>query len=109
MTGSWSKVKYGNREPEYGTMSRNPGIGAGWIDTYHGEVFPSDSAVMGGRLYKPPRYYCERVSRRDPLLVDGVKLCRFAARRPEEETPERLAVREKVALAEEALYREGGL
>jgi len=109
MTGSWSKAKYGDREPEYGTMSRNPGIGAGWIDRYMCEVFPADSVVVRGKLFKPPRYYAERVSRCKPLMMDGVKFARFQARKRDEETAERLAVREKCAIAREDLYREGEL
>src|ERR1051325_195522 len=111
MTGSWAKLKYGDREPEYGTMSRNPGIGARWIDAFKSEVFPSDAVVVRGGLFMPPRYYCSRVasSADGALLVDDVKLKRFMSRKRDEETVERLAVREQVALAEEALAREGGL
>jgi len=101
MTGSWSKAKYGDRVPEYGTMSRNPGIGAGWIDKYASEVFPRDNCVIRGDLLKPPRYYAERVAGREPLLLDGVKLARFGARKPEDETVERLRVREVCAIARE--------
>lgn len=108
MTGSWSKAKYGDKEPEYGTMSRNPGIGAGWVDKYSSEVFPSDSVVVRGKLFRPPRYYAERVARTNPLLLDGVKLARFQARKREDESPERLAVREVCAIAREELQRERG-
>lgn len=109
ITGGWSRAKYGDKEPEYGTMSRNPGIGASWIDKFAREVFPSDDVVQGGRLFKPPRYYVERVSRGEPLLVDSVKLARFQARKPEEETADRLAVAEAVMLGREALQLGGGL
>src|SRR6266571_4497618 len=41
--------------------------------------------------------------------VDCVKVARFQARKRDEETAERLAVREKCAIAREDLYREGEL
>lgn len=44
--------------PEYMTMSRRPGIGAGWIEKYFSEVYPSDQVVVkGGKVMRPPRYY----------------------------------------------------
>lgn len=109
MTGNWSKAKYGDREPEYGTMSRNPGIGAGWLDTYRCEVYPADSVVVRGKEVKPPRYYDLRAAKLDEALMDGVKLCRFSRRRKEEETPDRLAVREAVAIAGEDIRTFGGV
>lgn len=109
MTGNWSKAKYGDREPEYGTMSRNPGIGAGWIDRFACEVFPSDSVVVGGRLWSPPRYYAERCAKRDGAMVEAVKFDRFLSRDREEEQPERLRAREVCDLAVMALGRNGGL
>jgi len=107
ITGSWAKARYGSREPEYGTMSRNPGIGAGWIDKYHCEVYPVDGVVVRGRRVPPPRYYDERFARREAGLLDSVKLRRFESRRPEDGTPERLAAAEKVAAARDGLTSEG--
>lgn len=109
MTGSWAKARYGRREPEYGTMSRNPGIGAAWIDGFKCEVFPSDGVVVRGKMWKPPRYYADRVGRDNPLLLESVRLARHQARKPEDETPERLAVRERCANAREDLDYKGGV
>lgn len=109
MTGSWSKAKYGDKEPEYGTMSRNPGLGASWVDKYWPEVFPRDDVAVCGKVYKPPRYYAERVSRSDAMLLEEVKWNRFKARNRDEEVPERLRAREVCAIAQEELYRKGGL
>jgi len=109
ITGSWSKAKYGDKEPEYATMSRNPGIGRGWIEKYGAEVFPSDDVVFGGRLCKPPRYYCEVVAKKDGVLIEEVKFERFKNRDREEEQPERLRAREVCDLAQMAMGRNGGL
>lgn len=109
ITGSWSKARYGEREPEFGVMSRRPGIGAAWIDKYREEVYAADSVVVNGREVKPPRYYDQRVASSAPLVIDGVKAERFVSRNREEERPERLAAREAVQAAQEALYSGGEL
>lgn len=67
-----------NVKPEYCTMSRNPGIGAGWFDKWHAEVYPSDEVVSEGRKLRPPRYYDGRLERLDPEQVLGVKARRQA-------------------------------
>ena len=46
-----------SRSPEYVTMSRRRGIGRGWFDKFHSEVYPSDGVLVNGHLTKPPRYY----------------------------------------------------
>lgn len=108
MTGSWAKAKYGERVPEYGCMSRNPGIGAGWIDRFQCEVYAKDGVVVRGAVVKPPRYYDLRAAKSAPELLDGVKLARHLARRKEDETPERLMVAEQCAIAESSFHAKGG-
>lgn len=103
MTGSWAKAKYGVRVPEYCTMSRNPGIGAGWIDKYRDEVFPFDAVRLSGSNVKPPRYYDNRVAAVDPLLIEGVKYSRCVHRRKEN-----LVAAEMIAEAKDSLYSMGG-
>lgn len=109
VTGSWSKAKYGTREPEFGRMSRNPGIGAGWIDKYKCEVYPADSVIVRSIAVRPPRYYDNRVANLAPLLLDGVKFARFSHRRKENDSPDRLAVVETVAIATENFYSKDGV
>lgn len=62
-----AKEHYGNRIPEYTTMSRKPGIGQGWFQKYHREVYPVDRVVLRGREMKPPRYY-DSLCQADPDL-----------------------------------------
>lgn len=109
ITGSWAKAKYGNRIPEYATMSRNPGIGASWVDRYGEEVYNEDACVVRGVRVKPPRYYDARFGRSNPLFLDSVKLNRFQNRNPENETPERLRAMEAVQIAGEDLQPGGAL
>lgn len=106
ITGSWAKARYGELEPEYATMSRNPGIGAGWIDKFGGEVYEEDAVVVRGVKVKPPRYYDGRI---DPLVLESVKVKRLASRNRENETPERLAAMEAVQVAGENLRMGGSL
>lgn len=57
VTGEKAKFHYSGREPEYQTMSRNPGIGKTFIDKYTGDVYNYDKVVINGRSCRPPRYY----------------------------------------------------
>ena len=84
---------YGDLEPEYATMSRNPGIGAGWIDEYGDEVFRHDSIVVRGNECSVPRYYQERYEVREPEKVAKVKAARQKRRDTNEERSSRLLVR----------------
>lgn len=84
-------------EPEFGLMSRNPGLGKEWIKKYAGDVYPRDEVVVNGRRHKPPRYYDDQ---QDPAVLEEVRKKRAARTRRRLEkgdiTPERLRVREKV-------------
>lgn len=58
ITGYLADAHYGDRQPEYATMSRSPGIGKYWYDVNKKEVYPSDFTVMdNGCKVKPPKYY----------------------------------------------------
>lgn len=89
------------RTPEFNKMSLKPGIGAAWFDKFHSDVFPRDQVVSRGTPAKPPRFYDKLLYRNFPDLVDDVKFSRYtkAMLRQDDETDERLAVREQVALA----------
>lgn len=89
------------RVPEFCRMSLKPGIGANWIDRFTSDVYPSDGVVVNGVETKPPRYYDKRIKDRNPLLMEEIQYLRQkdARQRFEDNTDERLAVREKVAEA----------
>lgn len=57
ITGSSSDEHYAGRKPEYVTMSRRPGIAAGWFAKFGSDVFPLDHVVLRGREMRPPRFY----------------------------------------------------
>lgn len=90
-----------NLEPEYTTMSRRPGIGHNWYQKYKDEVYPDDFVIINGRKARPPKYYEQQLEKEDQTLFDKHRsaLKRKAMKQKENNTPERLAVREKVAKA----------
>lgn len=87
------------REPEFAIMSRKPGIGFDWLQRFGAETYRDDSIVIRGQEMKPPRYYDEKWSEIDSESVESVKAERERKRNPANETPARLAAREKVARA----------
>lgn len=90
------------RRDEFNRMSNKPGIGAYWYRRFAGDLFPRDSAVQDGKEYKVPRFYYEKFKRDHPLEAEEVAYERYLRARagdPEENTPERRAVREEVAEA----------
>ncbi len=89
--------------PEYATMSRNPGIGAAWTKKFKGDYHPCDEIVLRGRTHRVPRYYTERLSETEREFVKS-RRHEMARKLEGEHTPERLRVREQVALARSTLY-----
>lgn len=84
-------------KPEYTTMSRRPGIAAGWFDKFGSEVYPSDSVVIRGREMRPPKFYDRLFEVDNPLAFASLKAARrVGMRKAAEKHPDpRLAVREK--------------
>lgn len=94
-------------EPEFATMSRNPGIGSAWYDKFSTDVFPSDQVIVNGKPCKPPRYYDERLRASDPDTFEKIRTRRRLGRNRDDETPERLKVRETCAQARLSLKPRG--
>jgi len=109
-----------DRVPEFNRMSLKPGIGAAWLEKYGSEVYPRDTIVVNGKKCKPPRYYDKMLEAavnsvdgrardfardilahvEDSRLISGIKLS-------DNNTPERLNVREIVAKARLSLSKRG--
>ena len=88
------------RKPEYITMSRRDGIGYEWFKKYKNDVFPGDFVVIDGHKVRPPRYYDTLLEALDSVEHESVRVQRAAKskRFRDNQTPERLAVREKVLI-----------
>lgn len=79
--------------PEYATMSRRPGIGAGFLKTFPDDIYPRDAVITeGGQKHKPPRYYDKILQKENPESFREIELNRVAkgALKPEESGSYRL-------------------
>lgn len=87
-----------DRTPEFNRMSLKPGIGYGWYEKYHSDVYPHDYVVVNGREVKPPKYYDKKFAEDFPEAFESLQLERFidAQSRFDDNTDERLAVKEQV-------------
>lgn len=94
-----------DREPEYMTMSRRPGIGRPWFDRYGAECYSSGAGgvLVRGQLMRPPRYYDTLEEERDPAQLERVQHERQLGTSWADRTLERLEVREKCAKAKQSL------
>ena len=91
-------------EPEYATMSRRPGIGAGWYERYGEETHRLDSVVFEGKEMRPPKYYDGLADNVRPEVMRKNRLRRQAEINEEEQSPERLTAREDVALHKQYIF-----
>jgi len=58
ITGDKAEKHYADREPEYITMSRRPGIGRTFYDKYRNDMYNADTCVIRDDLVcQPARYY----------------------------------------------------
>lgn len=74
ITGDRAAAHYGDRLPEYTTMSRRPGIARAWYDRYKSDVYPHDYVVIrGGRRCRPPRYYDSIYDLEEPKKFKKIK------------------------------------
>lgn len=99
VNGKEAEAHYGGRKPEYVTMSRRPGVGAGWFKKFKADVFPSDGVVVRGREMRPPRFYdgLFEVDNAEEFAIIKRKRIQAALAIPEfERSLARLAVCEKV-------------
>lgn len=86
------------RKPEYTTMSRRPGIGRPWLDKFLSDVYPGDFVVVNGAKMRPPKFYdylYEIEYPSDHRLIKSSRV-RNALKHVDNNTPERLLVRESV-------------
>lgn len=97
ITGDMAKNHYNGRTPEYVTMSRRPGIGREWINSFMNDVYPHDFVVVRGNLKcRPPKYYDSIYDLHNPLEYGKLKLKREEdARCNPDNSYDRLKVRKR--------------
>jgi len=93
------------KTPEFNKMSRRPGIGGTWFDKFETDVFPHDHVIVNSKPVSVPRYYDTLFTRRSTdNLVDMETVIKPARLKKailslDDNTPERLLVKEQVAKA----------
>lgn len=94
-------------QPEYNRMSLKPGIGKTWYEKYHKDITTQDTMIVEGHEMRPPRYYDKLLAMMNPVLSEEIRMGRYetAMKHTGEQTPERLATREKVTLARLSLKK----
>ena len=101
ITGPGAEEYYGDRIPPYVTMSRRPAIGREWLDKFLNDVYIGDQVITReGRKCKPPKYYDKLLEDMSPERFKFIKRDREARakKREEDNTLDRLAIREELQL-----------
>jgi hypothetical protein len=88
-------------QKEFASMSTHPGIGYRHYDNYANQMFIRDSVIVKGREAPVPKYYDRCLKRDDPGRHKAIKESRAneAWHHRDEQTPERLAVKEEITNA----------
>lgn len=88
-------------QPEYGTWSNRPGIGADFSKLFRDDIYTKDYVIIRGHQSRVPKYYDKLFKR-----FNEERLAEFKEEREwkayqyhSDQTPERLKVKEIVAKA----------
>ena len=89
--------KEGDKLNEYITMSRRPGVGAGWFEKYSSDVYPKDYVTVRGVRCRPPKFYDMKYILTNPDFMLKLRKGRTdTAKASPDNTFDRLKVRERV-------------
>jgi len=109
---SWV-TRYGEavvRKQPYGKMSLRPGIGAGWLEKYRTDVVNHGAVFQNQFRKKVPRYFGKLLEKIDPVAAEALEANVIQRAKeftdPENNTHERLQVRETVAKARRKFNKE---
>lgn len=100
----------GNVAPEFARMSLKPGIGLEWLRKYWKDVYirGHNSVIVDGVQKRIPEYFDKKLMEMFPDVVDAHKFSQYkeAVNRAQDNTRDRLLVREKCAQARVNRYEE---
>lgn len=103
-------------QPPYTDMSRGGrgklgGIGYRWFERFKADVYPDDFIVVNGKKIRPPRYYDQLLARLDADDLEDMKFKRHLSGQAHSEnnSRDRLRVREQVQIAKLKLLKRGNL
>lgn len=96
--GDRAEAHYGERRPEYTTMSK--GIGKKHIEKYWKSIYKQDHVVINSRTMKPPKYYDNFLEKENPHLHRKIKTSReiAAAKAADFGDPKRRQVKERLQI-----------
>ena len=78
-------------------MSRRPGIAKDWFDIYTNDIYPSDYLIYKAKQIKVPRYFDNLYEAKGNDIEKIKEKRKIRAKKfAKDNTPERLAVREKI-------------
>ena len=102
---------FGQRQQEYATMSRRPGIAGHWFAKHKNDIYPSDNIHMRGKEMRPPKYYDRLYEIEYPSDMEKIKENRKEAMQETAHlrTPEALRQAEKTHKARMAIYKRNKL
>jgi hypothetical protein len=102
---------FGQRQQEYATMSRRPGIAGHWFAKNKNDIYPSDNIHMRGKEMRPPKYYDRLYEIEYPSDMEIIKKNRKEAMEETAHlrTPEALLQAEKTHKARMSIYKRGKL
>lgn len=98
---------FGDRLPPYVTMSRRPGLAKGWFEKFKQDVYPDDFVVLiDGSKHQVPKFYDAQLGERELRKVKSERVI-SAKRHADNNTPDRLKVREVVQEARLSQLKRG--
>ena len=102
---------FGQRQQEYATMSRNPGIAGDWFTQYYKDLYPSDTLHINGKEMRPTSYYDKKFKEKYPLIMEKIKKNRLKDMEKTKHlrTPQALAQAKRNHQARMSLYKRGKL
>ena len=102
---------FGQRQQEYATMSRRPGIAGPWLAQHKSDIYPSDNIHINGREMRPPKYYDRLYEIDNPDIMSEIKKNRkeHMEKNAHLHTPEALAQAKLNLKARMSIYKRGKL
>ena len=102
---------FGQRQQEYSTMSRRPGIAGSWFAKHKDDVYPSDNIHINGKEMRPPKYYDRLYEIDHRTTMEKIKENRIKQMQETAHlrTPEALRQAEKTHKARMSIYKRGKL
>lgn len=88
-------------------MAASNGLGLAHFEEHYEQMYMRDSVIVKGKEAPIPRYYDRKLGELNPELLEEIKARRIekAKSRAVDNTPERLAVRKEVKLAQVGLLK----